>query len=133
MLALLAIAGSSRASAQDCEWTVVIENTVPPCAFPLIVESSWGPGPVRIPLTSPFTGFDAPGTYTFPVPRQMGNPMPFRDAQISGTQGGSEVGGKLKAGQTASINIGCCCCVEMEVAEDANGCITVTVREGKCP
>lgn len=133
MLAFLAIAGSSRASAQDCQWTVILDPNLPPCSYPLIVESSWGPGPVKIPLDSPFNGFDAPGTYTFPVPKQMGNPMPFRDAQISGTQGGSEIGSKVKAGQTADINIGCCCCVQMEVTEDGNGCITVTVRDGKCP
>ena len=133
MLALLVICGSGRALAQDCtEWTLVIEESVPPCAYPLIVETVWGPDRERSPNDLPL-GHTAPGTYTYIVPKRMGNPLPFQWAQISGTAGGTEIGGQLKAGQSADINIGCCCCVQMEVVDAGGGCITVTVREAKCP
>ncbi len=136
MAVLLGSMGSGIAMAQACpeNWTLNIEENVPLCAYPMFVQTIWGPAPgTRSPLPSTTPGFSSPGNYIIPAPTPREN-FPFRLAQISMHAFGDPIASvELKVGQDSTINIGCCCCVHMEVAAEGD-CFVINVRrEPKCP
>lgn len=135
MVMALLFANARTASAQDCPdliWTVNIDADVALCAFPIIVETAWGPTETRSPdPATDFPGFTTGGTSaTFPLPEVT--PRPFRHAYITSAVNPLEVLGDIKvaAGESKTVPIGCCCCVILEVVKDDQNCVTVTVRRG---
>lgn len=140
MLGLLLVLDSGIASAQgNCttgEWTLNVDPSVPLCAYPLIVETGWHRPVDMIRAPDPAAGFPPiteAGTYIYPV--APGDPVPtFLGAYIVRTVNPFDQATDIVApGSTESVEIGCCCCVQIEVTTDGTDCVIVNVRSGPCP
>lgn len=125
------LAVDSRTASAQCEtWTLTVAPDVALCAFPLIVETAWGPAGVRSPdAASGFLGVFAPGTsFTFPVPPDPNRP--FVHAYITNAIDPVDIIEDITVaiGETKTVLIGCCCCVEVQVVQDPSQCITVNIN-----
>lgn len=132
MLAAFLAVDSRMASAQcpTDSWSIVVAPDVALCSFPLIVETVWGPGAVRSPdPTSGFVGVYAPGsTFTFPLPPEPSKT--FVHAYITNAIDPVDIIGDITValGETKTVPIGCCCCVDVQVVQDPQQCIIVNIN-----
>lgn len=131
MFAAFLAVDSRTASAQCDTWTLNVAPDVALCAFPLIVETAWGPNEVRSPdPTSGFLGVYTPGSsFTFTVPPDPDRP--FVHAYITSAIDPLDIIGDITVavGETETVTLGCCCCVDVQVVQDASQCITVNILQ----